>query len=113
MKKVTLIPLFLLLALTLTAESRLTLELTILQSVGYDKDSEEWTYGGVGSGDLVFRSTGNRNVKGELSLEYIPLETTEETITLTSLDKASLKVQFPSLRLTMGKTRIGWGEGLV
>jgi hypothetical protein len=113
MKKKIIPLLILLLSPTLYAESILTLEMQILQSIGYDKTEEEWVYSGSGSADLVVKSTGNKNVKGELSLEYIPVETTEETLTLTSLDKASLKVQFPSLRITMGKTRIGWGEGFV
>lgn len=99
--------------LPLGAETQVTAELEILQALSHnytDEDTtEEWSYGGSGSADLSVQSTGSRDVRGELSLNFIPMD----NLTLVNLDKASLKVQFPSLRITMGKTRIGWGDGQV
>ncbi len=97
----------------LHSESLLTVDMTLLQSAGYDKDKEQWQYGGSGSADFQVKSTGNQNVKGELALTYYPLDGLPAGYTMVSLEKASIKVQFPSLRLTMGKTRIGWGDGTV
>lgn len=97
----------------LTAETLVTLDMKLLQSVNRTAPASDWNFTGVGTADLAIKSTGNRNVKGELSLSYIPLDGLPPGLSLITLDKASIKVQFPSLRLTMGKTRIGWGEGYV
>ncbi|MBN2625797.1 MAG: hypothetical protein JXA95_03955 [Spirochaetales bacterium] len=114
MKKVMLILILTVIAGSLTwGESLLTLDMKLLQAVSRSASTDEWSYGGTGTADLTVKSTGNRNVKGELSLVYIPMDGLPAGTALLSLDKASIKVQFPSLRLTMGKTRIGWGDGQV
>ena len=114
MKKKTLIPVLIVLTLiALHGESLLSLDMSLMQSVGYSKTTEAWLYAGAGSADLQIKSTGSRDVKGELALSYIPVDGLPSGYTLVNLKKASIKVQFPSLRLTMGKTRIGWGDGTV
>lgn len=106
-------------AVCLSAESLVTLDMKLLQAVGRFHGEDAWYHSGAGTVDLSLKSTGNRDVKGELSLIYTPLEAVAAygapavNVSRWSLDKASIKVQFPSLRLTMGKTRIGWGEGYV
>jgi hypothetical protein len=114
MKKVMLIFILTVIAGSLIwGKSLLTLDMKLLQAVSRSAATDNWSYGGTGTADLTVKSTGNRNVKGELSLVYIPMDGLPAGTALLSLDKASIKVQFPSLRLTMGKTRIGWGDGQV
>ncbi len=114
MKKIGTAFLLALMALPLAwGESLLTLDMKLLQAVSRTEAAGTWSYGGSGTADLSVRSTGNSNVKGELTLSYIPMDGLPSGYTLVNLEKASVKVQFPSLRLTMGKTRIGWGDGQV
>ncbi|MBN1413096.1 MAG: hypothetical protein JW969_19810 [Spirochaetales bacterium] len=57
---------------------------------------------------LNFKSAGNRNVKAELELEA-----TVSDQLLLNITKAYFKARFPVFRLTMGKTRVSWGEGFL
>jgi hypothetical protein len=119
MKRYSLILIIMAITLTLWGESLLTLDMKMLQALTRSQAADAWYFTGIGSADLTIKSTGNRDVKGELSLIYVPMEavtaagTPPANVSAVILDKASIKVQFPSLRLTMGKTRIGWGEGYV
>ncbi len=86
----------------------------------------DWSYRIAGAGTASFKSSGNRDVKSEVALDIIfpdlPLSALGESIppdysalslALISLDKAYIKVRFPSFRLTAGKSRLSWGDGFV
>ncbi len=70
-----------------------------------------WAYGIAGKGKLSFKSTGNRKVRAELAVDFnYPDVSGVPTLTL---QKAYVKAKFPVFRLTVGKTRLGWGDGFV
>jgi hypothetical protein len=58
---------------------------------------------------LDLKSVGNKNVKGYFQLESL---ITENYIFL-DIPRAYIKVRFPSFRVTLGKTRVSWGDGFV
>ena len=102
-----LLALLLLPALTLTAESEVTVELTsLLGAARSDADAPAVT--GSSEAELSYRSTDNRDVKSELTLTAAVSES-------ASLDvsRAWIKARFPGFRLTAGKTRLAWGEGFM
>jgi len=110
--------LFLLALLTLPflliAESSLVLDLQLMQTLYRGQDDRIHPMG-LGTAGMTFRSQGNADVKADVQIDYIPLDTSVEgqSLPLFDLKKVSVKVRFPSLRLTMGKTRVGWGDGQV
>lgn len=119
MKKVLITLLLLAMTITLFGETSLSLDIRFFQTVyrGMDNEIYGQSNGTVG---VNFRSTGNSDVKGELQLEYIPMNEFSGLGEMAvfmgapfSLKKASIKVRFPGLRVTLGKTRVGWGEGSV
>ncbi|MBI9100914.1 MAG: hypothetical protein JEY99_00755 [Spirochaetales bacterium] len=74
-----------------------------------------WGLGTSGSAGMAFKSSGNRNVKAEVSFDFnFPeQEYGGASIPIITLDRAYVKARFPVLRLTAGKTRLGWGDGFV
>ncbi len=76
-----------------------------------------WGYAVSGAAGLSYRSTGNAKVKGELSFDLnfpeMDLTGTGTMIPLITLDKAYIKARFPEFRLTAGKTRLSWGDGVI
>ncbi len=74
-----------------------------------------WAYGTAGAAGMSFKSSGNRNVKGELSFDfnYPEQAVMGTTVPVITLDRAYVKARFPDFRLTAGKTRMGWGDGFV
>ncbi|MDA3835285.1 MAG: hypothetical protein PF495_18015 [Spirochaetales bacterium] len=103
----------------LFAEGRLTGETSLINSLKFTKNS--WTYAAGGSAELSYTSVGNANVKSEVTLQFrfpspaIALDDGEPSsavvIPLVSVKSASIKARFPSFRLTVGKTRVSWGDG--
>lgn len=98
--------LLLLLALSATAENSLTAELTSLAGVARSRDGILAT--GLTEAELTFRSEGNRNVKGEVTLDADVGESA-----LVDISRAYIKARFPEFRITAGKTRLSWGEGFL
>ncbi|MBB6482609.1 hypothetical protein [Spirochaeta isovalerica] len=79
----------------------------VLPSVG----DKYWAYGMAGTGALSFKSTGNANVRADFALDFSYPDISG--IPVITLQKAYVKAKFPSFRLTVGKTRLGWGDGFV
>ena len=80
---------------------------TLTQLAGlYQGAEKEPVLSGLSRGDVSFKSTGNKNVKSELSLKASVGETA-----LFEVDKAYIKTRFPAFRTTIGKTRLAWGDG--
>jgi len=121
----TLLILLLFSAAVLPAAGDLTMDLSLFNTVVRIPDSG-WSYSIAGAGTASFKSSGNRDVKSEVALDIIfpdlPLSALGDSIppaysalslALLSLDKAYIKVRFPSFRLTAGKSRLSWGDGFV
>ncbi|AEV29989.1 hypothetical protein SpiGrapes_2213 [Sphaerochaeta pleomorpha str. Grapes] len=83
------------------------ISLDILPAVSYNAQTEAWTQALVSSGTLSFKSKNAGNVRGEIALTYPPTTKVADAY----IKKAYLKAKFPSFRLTMGKTRLSWGDG--
>jgi hypothetical protein len=61
-----------------------------------------------GKGSLDLKSFGNKNVRGQLQIETL----ISEDIIL-DVSRAFMKVRFPGFRLTLGRTRVSWGDGFL
>jgi len=99
---------------SLQAESQLSLDLRMMQTLFRGSDDQIYSLGS-GTAGLSFRSTGNRDVRGDLQMDFVPTDISLAGMNYSefNLKKASVKVRFPGLRITMGKTRVGWGDGFV
>lgn len=58
---------------------------------------------------LDIKSEGNKNVKAQFQLDCNV--TGDQTI--VDVPRAWVKVRFPGFRITLGKTRVSWGEGFM
>lgn len=75
--------------------------------------------GGGGSARLDLAATGNRNVRGQLSLRAeLRQEAGDDgaaepggTVAGVAVERAFLRARLPGFRLTAGKTRLAWGQG--
>jgi hypothetical protein len=89
----------------LFASENPVISLDLFPSAYYNAQAETWTQAMGYAGTLSFKSKNSGNVRGEVAMTY-PATTTEDAI-----EKAYLKAKFPTFRLTMGKTRLSWGDG--
>jgi hypothetical protein len=85
------------------------ISLDILPAVSYNAQTDAWTQAMFSSGTLSFKSQNSGNVRGEVALSYSSYATYNSAD--DAIEKAYLKAKFPSFRLTMGKTRLAWGDG--
>ena len=111
-----LIPVLLLLAAVpfIMAENIISVDMQLYNTVMKTRNSSldsYWVYSITGKSVLSFKSTGNRNVKADLAGDIIYPDSSG--IPGFSLHKAYVKAKFPTFRLTLGKTRLGWGDGFV
>lgn len=87
-------------------------EMNLLSAFTYTPSTEQWGNYLVPDVRLTISSENSGNVRGELSLG-----TPDPTkVSLTADDfirKAYLRARFPSFRLTAGKTRLSWGDGML
>ncbi len=75
--------------------------------------------GAGGSSRLDLAATGNRNVRGQLSLRAeLRQEAGDDgaamsggTVAGVAVERAFLRARLPGFRLTAGKTRLTWGQG--
>ncbi len=65
----------------------------------------------AGKGAVSFKSTDNKNVRADLAGDILYPDSSG--IPGFILQKAYIKAKFPRFRLTLGKTRLGWGDGFV
>jgi hypothetical protein len=117
----------LILALTIMpifGDGRLTGEITALSSIQLNDSPETWTFSPAGITELTYSSVGNANVKSEISLQFIlpgyPIVIDGEPVMIDGkpvvvpffqVPDAWIKARFPSFRITVGKTRLSWGDG--
>lgn len=98
----------------LIAENNISVNLELYNTVLKTRDLSSdpyWAYGIMGKGAISFKSTGNRNVRADLVTDISFPDSSG--IPVLILQKAYVKSKFPSFRLTVGKTRLTWGDGFV
>lgn len=87
------------------AEISSTVKLTLLNTLA-TTEGETVSLTGYGTGRLTFKSSGSRNVKGQLSFNAYIGDTG-----FFDVSRAFVKVRLPGSRVTIGKDTISWGEG--
>ena len=99
----------------LAAESETQANLQLYNTV-YRGKGTTWYYGATGLADLRFASTGNKNMKAQVAVEFLPKDIAGgggSSAPAVSLKRLWIKANFPSWRLTAGKTKVAWGNGFV
>ncbi len=103
-----LLMLFIAIALLGAAENPIV-EMQLLPTLAYVPATDSWMDGMASSLKLTIPSAKSGNVRGEVILKGSSLSA------IASLDdvvyKAYFKARFPSFKLTVGKTRLSWGDG--
>ncbi|MCX7029806.1 MAG: hypothetical protein NTU62_06750, partial [Spirochaetes bacterium] len=70
----------------------------------------------LGEGDWALVTMGTARVSAAVSSENVKAEVAVDALLgdgiVASLARASIGVRFPSFRLTVGKARLSWGEGV-
>ena len=93
----------------LFAETKSSVTISSYTSLLYSGDLEDPVkVAALLKSSLNVDSVGNKNVKGYFQLDSWIAESFGFDI-----PRAYLKVRFPGFRLTLGKTRVSWGEGFV
>ena len=98
----------------LLAENSISVDMELYNTVMKTRDSSEepyWAYMMAGKAAVSFKSTGNKNVRADLAGDIIFPDSSG--IPVFFIHKAYIKSKFPNFRLTLGKTRLGWGDGFV
>ncbi len=98
----------------LIAENSISVDMELYNTVIKTRDDSfnpYWAYGITGKGAVSFKSSGNRNVRADLVTDITFPDSSG--IPVLILQKAYVKSKFPNFRLTVGKTRLGWGDGFV
>jgi hypothetical protein len=109
-RRLLLLPLLVVLSLSLSATPTITGELEYSHSLLYYASGSvaDLQTGALG---ITLASSRVTNVRGELSLRLPPQS--DGTAWEHYLSRAYVKVRFPSLRLTVGKAPLSWGDGLL
>lgn len=91
------------------AEPVVELQLNHIGSLTDSGTAISTTYGMQSSASVSLKSPNTGNVRGDVAftLNY------PEATNLLTIDRAYLRARFPQFRLTMGKTRTGWGDGVL
>jgi hypothetical protein len=114
-------PLFLLLLFCITAmlsaAENPVVEMQLLSAFSYTPNTSQWNETMAPSLSLSISSGRSGDVRGEVVLKTpdLMLFTTASASDIYEeiLHKAYFKVRFPSVRLTAGKTRLSWGDGIL
>ncbi len=98
------------------AETEVRMNLELYNSV-YRGRYDNWYYTGTGKADMRIASTGNTNMRAEVSVEFYPVDLSGGSsvagVPALNLKRLWFKANFPNWRLTAGKTKVAWGNGLV
>jgi len=106
--------LFLSLSSSIKGETNLSVSLGLQNLVVYDANlpaQDAWTLFPTADGQIIFASSANSQVKGEVRLKALA-GMGQETWDL-SRAWIRFRIPDPSLIFNLGKTRLLWGEGLV
>jgi len=113
-KRLLIITLCLIPASLLTGETQVLSSMELYNTIYRGEDS--WNYLGSGKADLTIRSPRDPHILGLAELEFYPVDLygdAVETAPAVSVKKAYIRARFPGFRLTLGKTRLAWGQGSV
>ena len=115
MKKAALLIILILSVITVWAEPTQTLSLELTDALY--RGEEDWFFAGTGQASLKLKSPRDPHVQGALVLDFIPNDLTGGnsgvSVSPVNVKKAYVKARFPGLRMTLGKTRLAWGDGVV
>jgi len=83
----------------------------------YRGRNNSWYYRGSGMADIRFASVGNKNMRAQAAVEFYPVDlsggSSIASVPALNLKRFWIKANFPSWRLTAGKTKLAWGNGYV
>jgi len=103
-------------ALPVFAETELRSNLEFYNSAYRGRDNN-WYYRGSGMADIRFASAGNTKMRAEAAVEFYPADlsggSSVVSVPALNLKRFWIKANFPSWRLTAGKTKLAWGNGYV
>jgi len=103
---------FCLLALSpLVATENPVISMDLLPTVAYTANTDKWQESMIANLSVSLASQRSGNVRGEVVLQgnsLTPVTSFEDVVY-----KAYFKARFPSFRLTAGKTRLSWGDGML
>ena len=91
------------------AEPVVELQLNHIGSLADSGTEITTTYGMQSAASISLKSPNTGNVRGDVAFTLAYPETPD----LLTIDRAYLRARFPKFRLTMGKTRTGWGDGVL
>jgi len=78
---------------------------------------DDWYFTGTGMADIRLGSIGNSNMRAEAAIEFYPYDmsggSSISSVPAVNLKRMWMKANFPSWRLTVGKTKVAWGNGVV
>ena len=103
--------------LPLTGEGSLTMNMELYNTVYRGLD--DWFYAGTGQVSLNVKSPRDPHVQGALAVEFVPVDLTGgnsyqgTSYSNVNVKKAYVKARFPGMKMTLGKTRLAWGDGMV
>ena len=116
-KKSLLLSLILCIGMTLSAAENPVVEMQLLSAISYTPNTSQWNETMAPALSLSISSGRSGNVRGEVVLKTPNpmLFSTASTSDIYEeiLHKAYFKARFPSVRLTAGKTRLSWGDGML
>ncbi|MFA6507076.1 MAG: hypothetical protein WCT14_13300 [Treponemataceae bacterium] len=96
-------------AISVSAETVTTTEVSaFVNAIRSSSDTEATVYT-LSKAKLTFSSRGANETKGQVTLDF---KAGGDAVALT-LQKAWMKARLDAVRLTLGKTRLSWGEGVL
>jgi hypothetical protein len=102
---------------TITGSANPTVDLSLVQLIAAPDPTiarADWMYMSTAGISVALKSPNTGNVRGEVAFQLAYPDFPPGPMQVdTLMQRAYLQIRFPSFRLTMGKTRLDWGEGMV
>ncbi|PKL14576.1 MAG: hypothetical protein CVV52_01155 [Spirochaetae bacterium HGW-Spirochaetae-8] len=102
---------------TIPGSANPSVDLSLLQLIAAPDPAipgMDWRYVSTADITVALKSPNTGNVRGEVAFQLTHPAAPPGTLQVEALvQRAYLQLRFPSFRLTLGKTRLDWGEGLV
>ncbi len=102
---------------TIPGSTNLSVELSLLQLIATPDPAilgMDWRYVSAADITVALKSPNTGNVRGEVAFQLTHPAIPPGTLQVDALvQRAYLQLRFPTFRLTLGKTRLDWGEGSV
>lgn len=102
-----------LLPLSAAADTVVDLSLYHVMQVRDTGNDVSSLYTMAGKASVSFKSPNEGNVRGDVALSIVDMYLADNWLPVVQVDRAYLRIRFPSFRLTAGKTRVGWGDGML